>query len=177
MSLFHRSPRTYLNPPTAALEIQPPPSKPVRPTSSLMAVLLPLFFTLLGLGLSVAFLATNALFLFFSLPMMIGSGLWGIISYFSERNKYAASIAQRDQSYRAYLKQQRQAIEGLVNEQRRALLDPHPAPDECLRRAGVGVRPPLRAACGSAPPAWSGRATPTSCICVWGWAACRPPFI
>ena len=88
MMLFHRSPRTYLAPPTAELELQPPQGKPARPTSSLVAVLLPLGFTLLGLGLSVAFAATNATFLLFSLPLMIGSGLVAIINYFNERKKY-----------------------------------------------------------------------------------------
>jgi hypothetical protein len=60
MPLYHRCPRTYLAPPTAELELQPPQGKPARPTSSLVAVLLPLGFTLLGLGLTVAFLATSA---------------------------------------------------------------------------------------------------------------------
>jgi hypothetical protein len=80
MPLFHRSPCTYLAPSTAELELQPPPGKPARPTSSLMAVLVPLSFTLLGLGLSIAFAATHAAFLLFSLPMVFGSGLWSIIS-------------------------------------------------------------------------------------------------
>jgi len=138
MIIFHRPPRTYLTPPTAELELQPPPGKPARPTSSLMAVLLPFGITLLGLGLSIAFAATNATFLLFSLPMMFGSGLWGVISYFNERSKYNASIAHRDRTYRAYLAQQRQQAESLANEQRRALLDPHPDPEECLRRTGMG---------------------------------------
>ena len=142
MPLFHRSPRTYLAPPTAELELQPPQGKPARPTSSLVAVLLPLFFTVLGLGLTVAFLATNASYLLLSLPLMIGSGLVSIINYFNERKKYRESIAQRDQTYRAYLAQQRQQAEALANEQRRALLDPHPDPNECLRRAGAGTGQP-----------------------------------
>jgi S-DNA-T family DNA segregation ATPase FtsK/SpoIIIE len=137
MMYFQRAPRTYLNPPTTELEIQPPPNRPIRPTSSLMAILLPLGFSILGLGLSIAFVASNPSVLLFSLPMMLGSGLWGVISYFSERNRYHQSIVQRDQSYRAYLAQQRQQGAALATEQRRALLDPHPAPDECLRRAGV----------------------------------------
>ena len=135
---YHRSPRTYLTPPTAELELQPPQGKPARPASSLVAVLLPLGFTVLGLGLSVAFLATNNSYLLLSLPLMVGSGLVGIINYFNERSKYKASIAQRDQTYRAYLAQQRQEAETLANEQRRALLDPHPDPNECLRRTGMG---------------------------------------
>ncbi len=36
--LYHRPPRTYLTPPMAELELQPPPGKPARPTHSLMAV-------------------------------------------------------------------------------------------------------------------------------------------
>jgi len=142
MPLFHRSPRTYLAPPTAELELQPPQGKPARPTSSLVAVLLPLFFTVLGLGLTVAFVATNASYLLLSLPLMIGSGLVSIINYFNERKKYRESIAQRDQTYRAYLADRRHEAESLANEQRRALLDPHPDPGECLRRAGAGTGRP-----------------------------------
>jgi len=143
MPLFHRSPRTYLAPPTAELEIQPPPGKPARPSSSLMAVILPGVFMMIGLGLSAAFLASNsAAMLLVSVPMMLGSGLLGIINYFSERNKYHASITQRDQTYRAYLADRRREAESLANEQRRALLDPHPAPDECLRRASIGTGQP-----------------------------------
>jgi hypothetical protein len=62
--------------------------EPSRPTSSLVAVLLPLGFTLLGLGLTVAFLATNVSYLLLSLPLMVGYGLVGIINYFNERKKY-----------------------------------------------------------------------------------------
>jgi hypothetical protein len=63
--------------------------EPARPTSSLVAVLLPLSFTLLGLGLTVAFLATNDSYLLLSLLlMMVGSGLVSIINYFNERKKH-----------------------------------------------------------------------------------------
>jgi hypothetical protein len=63
--------------------------EPARPTSSLVAVLLPLSFTLLGLGLTVAFLATNDSYLLLSLTlMMVGSGLVSIIDYFNERKKH-----------------------------------------------------------------------------------------
>jgi hypothetical protein len=62
--------------------------EPSRPTSSLVAVLLSLGFTLLGLGLIFPFLATNASYLLLYLPLMVGSGLVAIINYFNERKKY-----------------------------------------------------------------------------------------
>ena len=105
--IFHRSPRTYLTPPTAELELQPPQGKPARPTSSLVAVLLPLFFTVLGLGLTIGSLRTDPSYLLLSLPLTVGSGLVSIINYFNERKKYRESIAQRDQTYRAYLADRR----------------------------------------------------------------------
>jgi len=141
--IFQRSPRTYLTPPVDELELQPPPGKPARPTSSLLAVILPGAFMLLGLGLSAAFLATNAIgLLLVSVPMMFGSALVSIISYFNERNKYQASILHRNHAYRAYLAARRREVEALAEAQRRALLDPHPAPDECLRRTGIGLQTP-----------------------------------
>jgi hypothetical protein len=62
--------------------------EPSRPTSSLVAVLLSLGFTLLGLGLTVPFLATNDSYLLLFLSLMIGFWLVGIINYFNERKKY-----------------------------------------------------------------------------------------
>jgi len=62
--------------------------EPSRPTSSLVAVLLSLGFTLLGLGLIFLFLPTNASYLLLYLPLMVGSGLVAIINYFNERKKY-----------------------------------------------------------------------------------------
>jgi hypothetical protein len=56
-----------------------------------------------------------------------------------KRKKYRESIAQRDQTYRAYLVDCRRDAEALANEQRRALLDPYPDPSECLCRAGAGM--------------------------------------
>jgi S-DNA-T family DNA segregation ATPase FtsK/SpoIIIE len=141
--IFHRSPRTYLAPPTAELELQPPQGKPARPVSSLMAVLAqPLISASLSLIVTIYAVAKNPDYLILSLPMMVGSGLWGIINYFNERKKYRESIAQRDQTYRAYLADRRHEAESLANEQRRALLDPHPDPSECLRRAGAGTGRP-----------------------------------
>jgi S-DNA-T family DNA segregation ATPase FtsK/SpoIIIE len=143
MMLFHRSPRTYLAPPTAELELQPPQGKPAFPVSSLMAVLAqPLISASLSLIVTIYAVAKNPDYLILSLPMMVGSGLWGIINYFNERKKYRESIAQRDQTYRAYLADRRHEAESLANEQRRALLDPHPDPSECLRRAGAGTGQP-----------------------------------
>jgi hypothetical protein len=54
MPLYRRFSRTYLTRPMAEPELQPPQGKQARPASSLVAVLLPLGFTLLGLGLTVA---------------------------------------------------------------------------------------------------------------------------
>jgi S-DNA-T family DNA segregation ATPase FtsK/SpoIIIE len=143
MMLFHRSPRTYLAPPTAELELQPPQGKPAFPVSSLMAVLAqPLISASLSLIVTIYAVAKNPDYLILSLPMMVGSGLWGIINYFNERKKYRESIAQRDQTYRAYLADRRHEAESLANEQRRALLDPHPDPNECLHRAGAGTGQP-----------------------------------
>jgi S-DNA-T family DNA segregation ATPase FtsK/SpoIIIE len=141
--IFHRSPRTYLAPPTAELELQPPQGKPAFPVSSLMAVLAqPLISASLSLIVTIYAVAKNPDYLILSLLMMVGSGLWGIINYFNERKKYRESIAQRDQTYRAYLADRRHEAESLANEQRRALLDPHPDPSECLRRAGAGTGRP-----------------------------------
>ncbi len=135
VSLFHRSPRSVPLPPTEEVEIQPPPSAPARPTSSLLAVLAPLGMTVLAFGLSVAFAATNPTLLLFSLPMMLGSGLIGLITYSGERSKYRRAVEKRERDYRAYLAGKRQELEALAARQRQASLEPNPDLQTCLARA------------------------------------------
>ncbi len=130
--LFQRSPRTFPAFPSAEVEIQAPPPVPTRPTSSLVAVLLPLGFTALGLGLSAAFLATYTSGLMLSVPLMLGSGLVGVITYASERKKYRGAVAKRQQDYYAYLQECRRELEQLAEEQRRAAFTLFPDPQVCL---------------------------------------------
>lgn len=133
--LFHRSPRTPPVPPAEEVEIQAPPQAPARPTSSLVAVLAPLGMTILAFGLSVAFAATNPTYLLFSLPMMVGSGLVGLITYASERNRYRRAVEKRERHYRQYLAHQQQSLQALADRQRQAALEPNPDPQTCLARA------------------------------------------
>jgi S-DNA-T family DNA segregation ATPase FtsK/SpoIIIE len=115
------------------VEIQAPPPIPGRPTSSLVAVLLPFAFTLVGLGLSVAFLTgSNYSFLLLSLPLMFGSALVGVINYFNERKKYNQTLEQRQRLYRDHLHERRQALEESAAQQRRARLEIHPDPRTCF---------------------------------------------
>lgn len=133
MTLFQRSPRSFPSLPADEVEIQSPPPVPARPTSSLVAVLLPFGFTLIGLGLSVAFLTgSNYSFLLLSLPLMFGSALVGVINYFNERKKYNQTLEQRQRLYRDHLHEQRQALSERVAQQRRALLEIHPEPRTCF---------------------------------------------
>lgn len=130
--LFQRSPRTFSPIPSQEVEIQAPSPVPTRPTSSLLVVLLPLGFILLGLVLSVVFVATNPSFLILSVPLMLGSGVVGIINYSSERKKYSQSVEQREKAYHFYLGDKRKTLEELSNQQRRASLDVHPDYNTCL---------------------------------------------
>lgn len=140
LPVFQRSPRTFPTFPTEEVEIQAPPPVPTRPTSSLAAVILPMGFTLLGLGLSVVFLASNSAYFLLSVPLMLGSGLVGMITYSSERKKYRRSVEERERLYRAYLADRRKMLEDLAEQQRRASLQIHPDYANC--GAIVRRRPP-----------------------------------
>ncbi|MGQ9710854.1 MAG: type VII secretion protein EssC, partial [Anaerolineae bacterium] len=126
------SPRTFPSLPTGEVEIQAPPQAPARPTSSLVAVLLPFSFTILALGVSVAFVATNPTYLLISVPMMLGSGLVGLFNYSGERSKYQRTVEERQRMYTAYLQQRHQELTALADRQRQAALSLHPDPRTCL---------------------------------------------
>lgn len=133
MIFFQRSPRTYPSLPNEEVEIQSPPAKPAQATSSLVATLLPFGFTLLGIGLSVAFLSgNNASFLLLSLPLTAGSAMLGMLNYFNERRRYRREIERREALYHQHLREVRHKLEDLAEQQRRAALEIHPAPQQCL---------------------------------------------
>jgi len=133
--LFHRSPRTLPVPPTGEVELQAPPARPHPPTASAASVILPIGFTVLALGLSVVLAAAQPTYLLFSLPMMLGSGLMGLINYSGEKRRYRQAVEKREQGYRAYLAQRKQELEALAARQRQAALEPNPDLQTCLERA------------------------------------------
>ena len=130
--IFQRSPRVFPSIPTDEVEIQAPPAIPTRPASSLVAVLLPLGFTVLGLGLSLAFLASNTSYLFLSLPLMLGSGLVGVINYTNERRRYRGALNERAQVYGEHLAERRRQLTRLAQQQRDASLLTYPDYEQCL---------------------------------------------
>ncbi len=132
--LFQRSPRPFPSIPTDEVEIQAPPPIPTRPTSSLVAVVLPIGFTVLALGLSVALVANNSdsSYLFLSLPLMLGSALVGVINYSSERRRYRNSLNEREQLYHAHLAERRSELVRLAQQQRTASLLMYPDYEGCL---------------------------------------------
>ncbi len=132
LPLFQPSPRTFPTIPTQEVEIQAPPPAPSRPTSSLLTVILPLVFVFVGLGLSVFFIGTNPSYLLLSVPLMLGSGLTGILSYSNERKKYRQEVERRQQNYLAYLADTHRILQELADQQHRASLEIHPDFAACL---------------------------------------------
>jgi len=132
LPLFQPSPRTFPAIPTQEVEIQGPPPAPARPTSSLAVVILPLIFMLIGLGLSVAFIGNNPSYLLLSVPLMLGSGLVGIITYSNERKKYHQAVERRQQAFHAYLADVYRTLQDLAEQQRCASMEIHPNFATCL---------------------------------------------
>lgn len=131
--LFQRSPRVFPTFPSKEVEIHAPPPIPSRPTSSLVASLLPFGFTLVGMALSVYFLAgNNSNYLLISLPLMVASALLGVITYINERRKYRQALADRQRLYRDHLQDRRKTLEELASQQCRAAWEIHPDLRACL---------------------------------------------
>ena len=137
--VFQRAPQIFPAQPSQEIEIQDPPPIPGTPSSSLVAVLLPLGFTILALGISVAFMATNASYLLLSVPLMLGSGLVGIINYVNGFREHRKAMEKREQAYHAHLENCRTQLTCLSEQQRQASLEVHPDYDTCLAIAQRGT--------------------------------------
>jgi S-DNA-T family DNA segregation ATPase FtsK/SpoIIIE len=123
-----------------AVTIKEPADPPPPPSSNLVAVLLPIGGITLGLLISViATLFTGPggvpIFLFVSVPMMLASGLAGIIKYRSDDKTRKAKIYDRETRYRQHLAEKQAEILRLSNLQRMILNDAHPDLEVCQTRA------------------------------------------
>jgi len=69
-----------------------------------------------------------------SVPMMLTSYLVAFINYTSQRRAHRRAVQQREQGYRALLEKRRQELGVLRDQQRSALCQVDPNPQECLER-------------------------------------------
>ncbi len=141
---FARGPRDVRMPPEAEIEIPPPTPLPSPPTTSLVWLLLPIAFTVVGIvviivvgvtsassgssGLAGGMLITMAI----SLPMMLGSYVVSIAGYFSQKNSYKRKLGEREKKYKEMLQRQRQNLEHLRSQTQKALIYNDPHPSDCL---------------------------------------------
>lgn len=137
---FQRAPRLYPELPKGEVEITAPPAAPSVPSVPLISVLLPAAMTLLGVGVMIAIGlsqssgSTLGLSIAISLPMMLASYLVSFINYTTQRNTYRKAVRQREERYRAFLEARRQELTSLRDQQRAALCQADPGPEECRGR-------------------------------------------
>jgi DNA segregation ATPase FtsK/SpoIIIE, S-DNA-T family len=143
-SVFSRLPRDFIPFPKTEVEIQSPGDPISPPSSSLVPMLLPLAGTIIGITLSVLAAAggsTGTMFLLVSVPITLFSIIGAIFTHKRDQNHFHNKVSQRKQRYRAYLKDQQQVLDKLVEKQRCASLIPNPSLEECLKRVeGRGPR-------------------------------------
>ncbi|MDQ2809058.1 MAG: type VII secretion protein EssC [Chloroflexota bacterium] len=140
---FQRTPRRYPLVHQDKIELPAPAAAPPVPTTSLLAIALPVAATV-G-GFAVIFLVTansntagglNPLMaLAFSAPLMLASYLVGFIAYFGQKRDYRRKTAEREIRYHAFLQSQRKALQQAVKTQQDELTLANPAPDVCVQRA------------------------------------------
>jgi S-DNA-T family DNA segregation ATPase FtsK/SpoIIIE len=131
-TIVERPVRAILRPPTAVVDLRPPPPAPEAPSASLLTLALPVVGVVVA-GLLAVFKHNLGGF-GGELPILLAAALAAILSYWHDRNRHRAMIHNREQHYRAYLDEQGARVDALVDRQCTASLTPNPDPEECSRR-------------------------------------------
>ncbi|MDX9955687.1 MAG: hypothetical protein RBT75_16420, partial [Anaerolineae bacterium] len=139
---YQRTPRKYVAFPQNEVEVQAPSPAPSAPNTTIASLMLPLSGTVLSVVISVVLVATasstggmSLIGLVMSVPMMLASLGSGLYNFKRERKKYEQETTSREQNYRAYLADRRQALDAMRQAQLNASLIPNPDLAECQRRA------------------------------------------
>lgn len=140
---FQRTPRRYPVVPQDKIELPAPAAAPPVPTTSLLAIALPVVATVGGFAL-IFWVSANSNIagglnpmtaLAFSAPLMFASYLVGFITYFGQKREYRRKMAERETRYRTFLHSQRQALQQAIHLQQEELTLANPAPSACVQRA------------------------------------------
>lgn len=139
---YQRTPRKYVTFPQNEVEVQAPSPAPSAPNTTIASLMLPLSGTVLSVVISVVLVVTatktngmSLIGLVMSVPMMLASLGSGLYNFKRERKKYEQETTSREQNYRAYLADRRQALDAMRQAQLNASLVPNPDLTECHRRA------------------------------------------
>lgn len=137
--VFQRAPRIYPELPKGEVEIPAPPTVPAAPSMSIVMVIAPAVLAIgaLAVLLYTLLVAKNGTFAVYSLLALGGMSLGAVttgVNFFTQKRNYARSVAEREKRYRALLKQRRDDLTKMREQQWGALRLIDPEPVECLSR-------------------------------------------
>ncbi len=134
--VFQRSPRIIPDLPQGEIEIPAPPTQPSPPSNSVMLVLLPIVLAAGALA-AVGYLTHMGAMLWFSIPMMLVSGVASVATHLFQKRKTKEEIKKRKEEYSKLLKDYGERLEKLRVSQQRIMLSNDPSPEECLTRVST----------------------------------------
>ena len=115
------------------MEIEAAPAIGSKPEINWLTVLLPVVASVV-LSLAMA-LFTGGLGIILSVPMMLAGVLVTWINYRSQSKKYEQTERTLQEKYRQYIASCEARLEEAARQQRAALLDANPSPEQCRERA------------------------------------------
>ena len=133
LPVFSRSPRLIREKPSGSMEIEAAPAIGSKPEINWLTVLLPVVASVV-LSLAMA-LFTGGLGMILSVPMMLAGVLVTWINYRSQSKKYEQTERTLQEKYRQYIASCEARLEEAARQQRAALLDANPSPEQCRERA------------------------------------------
>jgi len=131
--VFRRSPRLTPPLPSGEISIPSPPPKPGNTSNSLLVMLLPIVFATAAMAM-VGYLTHMGAMLWFSIPMMLASGLASVVTYLYQRKKSKKDAEERERKYLKLLENSGMRLKKLRADQRKIMLDNDPDPGECMER-------------------------------------------
>lgn len=142
---FQRPPRHPLDLPKREVEIPALPPAPVRPSVSLLPVLLPGIFAVAALAVTLVTATSGSLLASaLSFGFMGISSLTALLNYNGQKKAHQQAVEKRETGYRAVLEARRQELAGLRVQQQQVLCANDPDLRECLARVERRPEPDRR---------------------------------
>ena len=134
---FRRAPRLYPELPKGEVEIPPPPPAPTEPSVALLPVMLPAFFAVGALVVTIFVVPNsggNPWLPVLSFGFMGISSMVSVLNFTSQKRSYRKAKNERLKKYRALLEKRQQDLTAKREQQQVALNQIDPEPRECLAR-------------------------------------------
>jgi DNA segregation ATPase FtsK/SpoIIIE, S-DNA-T family len=122
---YHRSPRIIYREPVEKMTIAKPSNLPTKPNEHLIRTIVPPIVMIL-VTILIFLIRPFGFYIIASVAITLVTIVISITTYFGNAKEYKQAIAERDSSYRAYLKNKTMELYSTVEKQRNALLYHYP---------------------------------------------------